>query len=227
MSDDTENTSEGTEAPTKLVKRREIPGNLPYSASPGVFESILKAIQTAERPPVFSSDFMKSVLGFSGGSARAAPPLMKKLGLLDSGGHPTSLYADFQADYSRPAAALTALKNGFPEIFKRNTYAHKASESEIKDIIVQITGLKKNDQLVRLILKSYESVRNYAQDADEIKINTDNTSQIDSPLTNNNPDPSIKNQIGLSYQINIVLPPTDNVEVFNAIFKSLKENLLK
>ena len=33
--------------------------------------------------------------------------------------------------------------------------------------------------------------------------------------------------LNLSYTINLVLPKTDDVAVFNAIFKSLRENLLK
>jgi hypothetical protein len=36
-----------------------------------------------------------------------------------------------------------------------------------------------------------------------------------------------KLKMGLSYQINIILPETENIAVFNAIFKSLKDNLLR
>jgi len=43
------------------------------------------------------------------------------------------------------------------------------------------------------------------------------------------PPPPIQNPTGLnlSYTINLNLPETSDVEVFNAIFRSLKENLLK
>jgi hypothetical protein len=33
-------------------------------------------------------------------------------------------------------------------------------------------------------------------------------------------------QFGISYHINIVLPETKDISVFNAIFQSLKQNLL-
>jgi len=33
--------------------------------------------------------------------------------------------------------------------------------------------------------------------------------------------------LGLSYTINLVLPKTDDVAVFNAIFKALRDNLLR
>ncbi len=34
-------------------------------------------------------------------------------------------------------------------------------------------------------------------------------------------------RLNLAYTINLVLPKTDDIAVFNAIFKSLRENLLK
>jgi hypothetical protein len=36
-----------------------------------------------------------------------------------------------------------------------------------------------------------------------------------------------KINLGLNYTINLVLPKTDDPSVYNAIFKSLRENLLK
>ena len=38
---------------------------------------------------------------------------------------------------------------------------------------------------------------------------------------------SKEREFSISYTINLNLPPTTNVEVFNAIFRSLKENLLR
>jgi hypothetical protein len=36
-----------------------------------------------------------------------------------------------------------------------------------------------------------------------------------------------KGEIGLVYNLNIVLPETTNIEVYNAIFRSLKANMLQ
>lgn len=38
--------------------------------------------------------------------------------------------------------------------------------------------------------------------------------------------PEYSRKLGLSYTINLNLPATTDIEVFNAIFKALKENLL-
>ena len=45
-------------------------------------------------------------------------------------------------------------------------------------------------------------------------------------LQNNNSQIQPVSKLGLSYNINLILPETDDPKVFNAIFKSLKENLL-
>tara|TARA_B100000787_G_C16068588_1_gene238855 strand:- start:316 stop:522 length:207 start_codon:yes stop_codon:yes gene_type:complete len=47
--------------------------------------------------------------------------------------------------------------------------------------------------------------------------------------THTSQEAEYKQSLGLNmaYQINIVLPETKDIEVFNAIFKSLRENLLR
>ncbi|MEQ1540044.1 MAG: hypothetical protein ABL928_14045 [Sphingorhabdus sp.] len=115
-------------------------------------------------------------------------------------------------------------------MFRRNEFIHKADENSVKDTIIEITGLKKTDPIVRLMYQSFDAVRSFIKEdvsssADSILLEAEEevpTSQRQS----GNPAP-IAQQLGLSYQINIVLPETENVAVFNAIFKSLRDNLLR
>jgi hypothetical protein len=130
----------------------------------------------------------------------------------------------------RSQAAYEGLKHAFSELFKRNEYIHKADESAVKDTIVEITGLKKNDPIVRLMYASFDGVRGFINssvsknDSEEEKSETDTPRQ---PVETDSDRLLIGGGIGLSYQINIVLPETENIGVFNAIFKSLRENLLR
>lgn len=165
-----------------------------------------------------------------GGAARPIIPILKATGLLNQTGAPTELYAQFQTDAGRPAAALQALRNGFGEIFRRNQYAHKAEESALIDVIVAITGLPKKEGIVRYILATFQAFQEYAKQAREDAKATEQTDPgqpHDTPL----PLPTDQNGSGngrlqLAYNINVILPETTNVEVYNAIFKSLKANLL-
>src|SRR5689334_4824965 len=115
---------------------RQISGNLPYTTSVGVFKRALQKIIESERPAKFNKDFLNTVLGITGGASIPVIPILKKTGMLTDSGIPTPLYADFQTNGGRPNAALQALRNGFPEIFKRSQYAHKADKEKLVDLVV-------------------------------------------------------------------------------------------
>lgn len=208
------------------TKRREIQGNLTYTISPGVLEKALKALRDAERPNTFNADFLEGVLHLSGGSARAVPPVLKRMKFISADGSPTDLYASFQSEGGKSQAALDGLRNAFPSIFQKNTYAHKLPKEKIKDIVVEITGLPKNDNIISKIISTFFTIQDfisgeYSEEREKSEPAQQTSPEADSPIDMRSDKP-----IGLSYQINIVLPDTTDINVFNAIFKSLKENLL-
>lgn len=212
-------------------ERREIPGRFPYTPAPGVLGRALARIVVSERPSQFSYDFLSTVLGVSGGSARAVIPILKRAGLLNSDGTPTERYAQFQSERKRANAALEALRAGWPELFRKNRYAERLEKSEVEDLFGEITGLKKTDPIFRAITSTYDVFREYAKDA-----SSDNVSQDDDvePVRSNSESapsssrPDIASlRLGLSNQINIILPETTDINVYHAIFRALRESLLK
>lgn len=210
---------------TEKKARKDVPGNFSYSFTPGRFKEALQAMIGAERPPSFNRDFIETVLNIKGGSVSGFPPILKRLGFLASDNSPTELYGLFQADSSRSAAALAGLKNGFAELFKRNAHVHKADDAKIKDYLVQITGRKKDDAVITAILGTFNAVKSFiTDDVSEDTPGTENQTRTDD-LSDRNPS-SLSGNLGLSYHINIVLPETKDIAVFNAIFQSLKQNLL-
>jgi hypothetical protein len=224
--------SKGTTEAKESGGNRQIGGNLPYTTSIGVFKRALQKIIESERPAKFNKDFLNTVFEISGGSSMPVIPILKKTGLLANDGTPTSIYAEFQTEGGRANAALQALKNGFPEIFKRNQYAHRAEKDKVVDLIVAITGLVKSDRIVGFIFNTFQAFQDYAKNAPEIaeakrEKGAESSDRSRDEPQDTTPPSGGPPKIGLAYQINIVLPPTTNIEVFNSIFRSLKENLLK
>jgi hypothetical protein len=209
-------------------KKREIKGGLPYSTAPGAFKKALDGIIVAERPDRFSNDFMVTVLKVSGGSARPVPPMLKKMAFITSDGTPTDLYSKFKSDSARGQAALDGLKNAYAEMFRRNDFIHRADEATVKDLIVEITGLKKSDGIVRMMSQTFEAIRSFADKASSPS--SDGTVVGVSNDEGKEGRPKHRQNaaggLGLSYHINIILPETENIAVFNAIFRSLRENIL-
>jgi hypothetical protein len=163
------------------------------------------------------------VMGATGGAARPIIPILKATGLLNQTGAPTELYAQFQTDAGRPAAALQALRNGFGEVFRRNQYAHRADEAALIDVIVAITGLPKKENIVRYILTTFQAFQDYAKQArEDTKIEElgDAAPGYDAPLPPVDQNGGVgAGRLQLAYNINVVLPETTNVEVYNAIFR--------
>ncbi len=214
----------------KPAPAREIPGQLPYTLAPGVLKKALDGIIVAARPPRFSGDFLGTVLNLTGGSAKAIPPVLKRAGFISSDGTPTDIYARFKTEAGRSQAALEALRTGYGPIFKKNDYAHRATGDQVKDIIVEITGLNKNDPIVRAISGTFESIRSFVdptKSAAEIE-----AKQQTEPVADTE-ERTAKLEVGngtgfqLVYNINVVLPEKADIATCNAIFKSLRDNLLR
>jgi hypothetical protein len=220
----------------KASAPRKIPGNLPYLAASGTLKRALERLIDASRPDKFNADFLENVLKLSGGSARATIPIMKKMGFLSSDAVPTELYAKFRTEGGRPTAALAGLRNGFPEIFKRSEYAHTVDDNKLRDIIVQITGLKANDPVAQAIKSTFNVVKSFIPAGADLSSGDDDATYQDEPAggTGNQTGPGEvvrmagqgSKPVGLVYNINIVLPETSDLKVLNAIFRSVKENLL-
>ena len=160
---------------------------------------------------------------------------MKRTGFLTSDGAPTDLYARFRTEGGRGPAALQALKIGFPEIFKRSEYAHSVDDIKLRDIIVEITGLKPSDSVAQAIKGTFNVIKAYIPPGMDLNSTDEEIANEEaaSPAQSQASAAGIQRaharggQLGLTYNINIVLPETSDLRVLNAIFRSLKDNLLQ
>lgn len=209
-----------TRAAKKVIK-----GNLPYTPSPGVLKKTLEGIITAGQPERFTSNFMETVLGVTGGSARYVPPLLKKMGFLTSDGTPTDLYTSFRTEGSRSSAAYAGLKNAFSELFQRNEFIHKATEAEVRDNVIAITGLTKGDVYVGYIWSTFKAVRDFISGDPATDPKPEAAPGLEAPAAGATHHGAIP-PVGLVNNINIVLPESTNINVYNLIFQSLRSNLL-
>jgi hypothetical protein len=205
--------------------------------STGLISKIFDKIGEAQKPERFTTDYLASVLGYKSSSARPIIPLLKRLNFLQADGTPTQLYTRFRNPSERGPAMLEALKVGYPELYARNEYAHVLSKEKLRDLVVEITGLERDNQIVTYIVNSFLAMK-AAGDVDEntragptpATKSTEPSPLITSLAPFEQPDPGrrIGQEMGmnLAYTINLNLPLSTDPEVFNAIFKALKEHLL-
>lgn len=202
--------------------------NIPYMSAPGSIVKILEKIKEAGTPENFNADFLSTKLGFKGGNYRTFISWAKKTTLLNSDGTPTQLYRSFRNPTSSKASLAKAIKDGYSELYSRNEYCHDLDKKAFKGLVMEATGESHDSKVVDLIVSTFFNAKTLADF--ETKLNDVEIPEQakDKPLFKNS-DESEPNKLklGLNYTINLVLPKTDDPSVYNAIFQSLRDNLLK
>jgi hypothetical protein len=202
----------------------------PYMNAYGNIGRALNKIKSAQTPPRFTQDFLSTKLDLSGGGARPLIPFLKRTGFLGSDGVPTERYKRFRNPGQSGAAAREALRDGYKSLYEVNEYIHDAPDKDLLGVVVQVTGLEPNSATSKAIVASFKALKDFAtfDDAEEAQDDPEeNAVDVGSREREEEQHPPLTKGLGLSYTINLHLPPTSDIKVFDAIFRSLRENLLR
>ncbi len=200
--------------------------DLPYVNAYGKLKDLFKKIKEASVPPKFTQDYLSTSLEFTSSSDRAFPGLLKRLGFIDGSNVPTEAYKEYRDDTRSKQIMARQIRTSYGELYKINEYAHKLSKDQLSAKVKQVTGLAEGDQTVQSIVGTFSALRDLADFESSMPTTTVTEEETASKvLVPSGREGVLK--LGLSYTIVLNLPPTKDIEVFNAIFKSLKENILK
>ena len=206
----------------------------PYVSGYGAISELFEKISQAAVPPKFTQDFMKTVLDMRSSSHRALIPLLKKLGFLDQSNIPTEAYRLYRDASESQKVMAEKLRNAYADLYQTHEYAHKLKKEELISKLRTLTGAGENDRNIQYTASTFLELRKLAdfsleqenENSEELPELT-KKSEPEHPANQKAPLPkSHRANFGISYTINLNLPATTDIEVFNAIFKSLKENIL-
>lgn len=186
---------------------------------------IFEKIKSAGVPPKFTLDFLRK-LGFASTNDRAFIPLIKKLGFLTQDGTPTEYYSQLKDPREFGIVLAERVKDVYADLFALDTSINAASDSEIKGAIARVTG--KDDQSVVRYLSTFKALlplANFSEQHTSLEVQK---KENDHEENQKNPKAPIIRQemVDFHYNIQIHLPATTDINIYNAIFKSIKENLL-
>lgn len=203
--------------------------NLPYVSTPGSIKNALEKIRAAATPERVTQDFIQTKLQIKGGTGASIPPFLKKIGLVNSDGTPSTLYSSFRNTQTAGTAIAEAMKIGYRELFDVNEYCYELSEKDLLSLVCQVTGAAANSSAAKYTVSCFKNLKEFADfEAKSKDVDSSTPPQV-VPLSPPKPDmqgAGGKVGLNLSYTINLNLPATSDQAVFNAIFRSLRENLL-
>ncbi len=203
----------------------------PYISGYGSISSLFEKIRQAAVPQKFTQDYMSTILGMASSSHRALIPLLKKLGFIDQANVPTEVYRSYRDGTNSGRVMAKQLRSTYPDIYQAHEYAHKLSKDELLSKLKTLTGAAEDDKNIGAVVGTFLELKKLA-DFDE----QENYMPVQEVSKSVEPEhiPEIKtpqyksrqSHLGISYTINLNLPATTDIEVFNAIFKSLREHIL-
>jgi len=200
---------------------------------PAQLSSFFSTLQGGQAPPKFSREFLKDI-GFTSKNHHAFIPLLKGLGFLSPDGIPTQRYRDFLDSTKWKTILAEAIKEAYSDIF---VIKSKPTKSDLKTISGKFKTAFNTSEIVAE--RSARTFLALIDMADEGALYADSGPSVPRPPSpEQTPEPSSPAsssalttslphaKLGLHYNIQIHLPATKDIEVYNAIFKSLRGHLI-
>lgn len=198
-----------------------------YTQAHNQLPEFFSKIRDAQAPEKFTLQIIKD-FGYKSMNHRAFLPILKALGFLTADGAPTQRYHDFRSHSASKAVMGQALKEAYSDIFlikEKPTTSDKALiEGKFKSYH------NSSDNIANIMTKTFYSLLDLADLAAETKPNVIQNAEVNSEkiIEELSSKSAIKHSsVGLHYNIQIHLPATKDIEVYNAIFKSLKDHLIE
>lgn len=201
----------------------------------GQLGEFFSRIRQGQAPDQFTQQHLKD-LGFTSSNYRAVIPLMKALGFLTPEGIPTPRYHEYRNDAQSRRVMGEALREAYSDLFVIKEHPKDSDRALIEGKFKSTHNV--SDRLARDMASTFYSLLALA---DISKVPTEKG--VESPKPDKKteiplqppaaPAPTPSSPIvkfetpALHYDIQIHLPATKDIEVFNAIFKSLREHLLE
>lgn len=151
-------------------------------------------------------------------------PLLKRLGFIDEANIPTENYRQFRDENNSGAIMAQQIKIAYKDLFAANEYANELKREDVISKLTTILGTPADDKTTPKVAGTFLALCGLANFKGKVPEQSKPHGKPEKPT-----EPFPQSQLpklGISYTINLNLPASTDIEVFNAIFKALKENLL-
>lgn len=201
-----------------------------YLTSTKNLESIINSVINAKAPDRFTNKFLED-LGYKSSNDRLVVGMFKALGLLDDNGQPLQRYYEFLDQTQTGKISAIGIEEAYGDLFNLRKDAQNMSNDEVKNKLKTLTQGQKSDKVIGLMAMTFRAFCDLADwsEATEIQGSSENTAvqneRNDFAGFEKRGSKVPKTDMNLHYNIQIHLPETTNMAVYDAIFQSLKKHL--
>lgn len=201
-----------------------------YLTSLKNLKGILNSIQGAQAPKKFTTRFLAS-LGYSSVNDRLIIGVLKTLRFLTAEGAPTKRYYEYLDQTQSGRVLAEGVREAYAELFQVNRKAYDLSNADVKNKLKTLTQGQVSEAVLGKMAGTFKALSQHA-DFSVVSQASEQPERTEPPLESPSglePSGERKPPVlgGLVYNIQIVLPSDRDQAVYDALFKSLKEHLLK
>jgi hypothetical protein len=197
---------------------------------PGQLKAFFNTIREGQAPDKFTREHLAD-LGYGSSNHHAFIPLLKGLGFLTSEGTPTQRYRDYLNGANSKRVIAEALREAYSDIFILKARPTRADKELIAGKFRSAYNASElsADRAANTFLSLLELTDEASLYAHSLP-NVEERVVIEPPIPEIQSSGAANNQRAVSstlhYNIQIHLPATKDLEVYNAIFKSLRIHIL-
>lgn len=195
----------------------------------GQIPDLFKKISEGQAPKKFTQQHLKDI-GLTSVNHRAFIPLLKVLGFLTPEGEPTQRYHSFRDPSQARSVLGDAIKEAYGDVFVIKAQPTKDDREAVEGKFKSTHNT--SDRVATLMANTFFSLLDLADlkrpSKEEMpKKDTAPTAKREVVKEDREAKARTFQVPGLHYDIQIHLPATKDIEVYNAIFKSLREHLFE
>ena len=201
-----------------------------YMVSNKNLPAIFQKIQDGAAPEKFTMAHLKGI-GFTSSNDQGALPVLKDLKFLAADGAPTKRYHAYRDKSQAKRVMGDALREAYEDLFHINEHPTEADRPAIVGRFKSThnaTDLVADRQAATFFVLLKLADLSAGKRVTPVKAVSED--EPESPPKDSKPDLTAAQPptafAGLRYNIEVHLPATKDVEVYNAIFKSLRSHLL-
>ncbi len=197
-----------------------------YTKTPKKLSTFLEKIRSLGIPNNADDDWLIRI-GYDKASDRSLLVVLKYVGFVDQGGAPTKLWSDFRTN-NGPKALGISIREAYKKLFETYPNAQNLSDGEITAFYAgDYKGGTQGLSAISSTFKTLCAKADFAIEKKEEICDQDITEQIKKTNTSRNqPDSSKDKNLTINFNIQINLPNTDKSDIYDKIFKSMKQYLL-
>jgi hypothetical protein len=194
--------------------------------------AILEAVRNAQAPDRFTQKYLEG-LGFPSSTDRLIINVLKQLGFLNDQGAPLQRYFDFLDTTQSKRVLAEGIRDAYADLFQVNKSANEMTVADLKNKMRTLTQGQASDDVLQKMATTFKALVGQADftasaAVDQKPAVVGAVGEITEVPGNSVGDGGRGAAIGgLVYTINIVLPESRDQAVYDALFRSLKDHLIR